>query len=101
SGSPAQRPRDMMIVPASKWVILDDYKLKKQAFAIGEEHDLNVILGNAHLDLNRGFIDAENINLSIMTVLGDVKLNLPEDWSADVKMHTLVGDIKVLGHQES
>ncbi|MBB6449527.1 putative membrane protein [Geomicrobium halophilum] len=89
-----------IILPRSKWVILNDYKIKKQAFSVGDELELNVILGSAKIDLERALMDGELMDLSLMNVLGDTTIKLPEKWSATVEMNTLLGSVKALGHQE-
>ncbi|SDI84742.1 LiaF domain-containing protein [Natribacillus halophilus] len=89
-----------VVVPKQKWVILGDYKLKKQAFSISDELELNIVLGSATIDLSRAIIEADSMDIAVMNVLGDAKIKLPQEWSATVEINTLLGSVKALGHQE-
>ncbi|AXF57731.1 LiaF domain-containing protein [Salicibibacter kimchii] len=97
SSKPAQT---QLVVPKSKWVVLGDYKLKKQAFSIQDEVELNVLLGSASIDMSRAAIEVESIDFAVLDVLSETKINLPEEWSATVEIVSVLGSVKVLGHKE-
>ncbi|QDI92806.1 hypothetical protein EPH95_17875 [Salicibibacter halophilus] len=102
-GSQAPKPEPQqaqLIVPKSKWVVLGDYKLKKQAFSMQDELELNVVLGSASIDMTRAMIETESMDIAVMDVLGETKIKLPEEWSATVEIVSALGSVRVLGHKE-
>jgi len=99
-GSASERQQAQLVVPKSKWVVLGDYKLKKQAFSMQDELELNVILGSASIDMTRAMIEVESMDFAVMDILGETKLKLPEEWSASVEIVSMLSSVKVLGHKE-
>ncbi|QQK75636.1 hypothetical protein HUG15_08705 [Salicibibacter cibarius] len=96
----SESQQTQLVVPKSKWVVLGDYKLKKQAFSMQNEVELNVILGNASIDMTRAMIEADAMDFSVMDILGETKIKLPEEWSATIEIVSMMSSVKVLGAKE-
>ncbi|QQK79538.1 hypothetical protein HUG20_06390 [Salicibibacter cibi] len=96
----SESPQTQLVVPKSKWVVLGDYKLKKQAFSMQDEVELNVILGSASIDMTRAMIEADAMDFAVMDILGETKIKLPEEWSATIEIVSMMSSVKVLGHTE-
>lgn len=90
--APPNPPRPT--VPPTRWGILGDVK-RGQGWVLAEREVVNLVMGNARLDLRAATLSAPETTIVIQGMMCDAKIIVPDTWRVECDGTAIMGEFEV------
>lgn len=80
--------------PPTRWGVLGDVK-RGEGWVLAEREVVNLVLGNARLDLRAATLSGPETTIVIQGMMCDAKIIVPDTWRVDCDGTTIMGEFEV------